>query len=190
MSKRTFDILFSFAILILFFWLIFIIWILTVIDTKTNGIFLQERIGQYGRVFKIFKFRTLKFDGKSGQQVASKLGRKLRKCKLDELPQLFNVLTGKMSVVGPRPDLSGYYDLLTGENKNILELKPGLTSAASLKYFDEERILQNQDNPQHYNNTVLFPDKVEMNLNYYYQRTFFGDLKIVVTTIKYIFFKI
>lgn len=88
-----------------------------------------------------------------------------------------------MSLVGPRPDVAGYYDRLEGENKKILELKPGLTSMASIKYANEEALLAAQENPLKYNDTVIFPDKVRMNLEYYYHHSLFGDLKIILKTI-------
>ena len=113
----------------------------------------------------------------------TKLGSFIRKTSLDELPQLFNILKGDMSVVGPRPDIVGYYDILEGENRKILELKPGLTSEAAIKYANEEQLLDQQENPQHYNDIVLFPDKVQMNLAYYYNRSFFGDIKIIGQTV-------
>ena len=102
---------------------------------------------------------------------------------MDELPQFINVLKGEMSIVGPRPDIEGYYDTLDGENRKILELKPGITSLASLKYYNEEEILEQQDNPLLYNDTVIFPDKVKMNLAYYYNQNLVLDLKIILKTI-------
>ena len=113
----------------------------------------------------------------------SSLGWFLRKSKIDELPQLWNVLKGDMSFVGPRPDVAGYYDLLQGEARKILELKPGITSEASIKYANEETLLEQQENPLEYNDIVIFPDKVRLNLNYYYNRSFFGDMVIIVKTV-------
>ena len=107
----------------------------------------------------------------------------MRHSKLDELPQLWNIIIGNMSFVGPRPDIAGYYDLLQGENRKILELKPGLTSLASIKYAHEEYILAQQENPLGYNDTVIFPDKVKMNLEYYYSNSIYGDLKIIWKTV-------
>lgn len=175
--KRLFDLFFSGFALLCIGWLILLCWLLATLDTKTNGFFLQKRVGQQGKLFTIVKLRTMK-DGK-----VTPIGAFFRKTKIDELPQFLNVLIGDMSVVGPRPDIVGYYDLLEGEERNILKLKPGLTSAASLKYFDEEYLLTQQENPLEYNDTVIFPDKVKMNLDYYYHRSFFGDLKIVMATI-------
>ncbi|TRX34825.1 sugar transferase [Flavobacterium sp. ZT3R18] len=187
--KRIFDVLFSIIALCLFFWVILIAWFMAVIDTSTNGIFTQERIGQYGKRFRIYKLRTIQKIHDSGEFQISRTGRVLRNFKLDELPQLFNVLKGEMSIVGPRPDISGYYDLLVGENRKILELKPGLTSLASLKYCNEDQLLEKQPSPLVYNDQVLFPDKVQLNLDYYYQQSFCGDLKIILKTIGFVFLK-
>ena len=118
-----------------------------------------------------------------GSNSISKLGIFLRKSKLDELPQLVNIFIGDMSFVGPRPDVAGYYNNLKGEDRLILKLKPGLTSEASLKYFDEEALLRQQENPQEYNDTVIFPDKVKLNLHYYFHHSLLGDLKIIYKTL-------
>lgn len=154
------------------------------IDTGFPGIFIQERIGLYGEKFKLFKFRTYHPDSKK----KSKIGSWMRKSKLDELPQLFNILKGDMSLVGPRPDIPGYYDLLKGENRLVLNLKPGLTSDASILFRDEENTLSNQKNPLLYNDEVLFPEKVKMNLNYYYNLSFKTDINILFKTV-FVFFK-
>lgn len=183
MAKRIFDILFSLFALFLFFGILLISWLMAVVDTETNGVFIQERIGQYGRKFKIYKLRTMQVVPSSEEKRISRIGRILRNYKLDELPQLFNILKGEMSLVGPRPDLPGYYDLLEGENRKILELKPGLTSLASLKYNKEEQLLEKQESPAIYNDNVIFPDKVRLNLEYYYHRSFWGDLVIVLKTV-------
>jgi len=122
---------------------------------------------------------------KSGK--ISKIGIFLRKTKIDELPQLLNVLIGDMSVVGSRPDVKGYYDTLKGEYKKILELKPGLTSVAAIKYFNEEALLAQQKNPLAYNDTIIFPEKVLLNLEYYYTQSFWGDLKIIWKTVLVVF---
>ncbi|WP_235820625.1 sugar transferase [Flavobacterium oreochromis] len=140
--------------------------------------FLQVRIGQFGKEFLVYKFKTIK-----GSKI-SKIGNFLRKYKIDELPQLFNILKGEMSFVGPRPDLKGYYDNVQGEFLKILELKPGLTSEAALKYFSEDLLLSKQDNPEEYNDEIIFPDKLKMNLDYYYKRKFSVDLLVIIRTIK------
>ncbi|MHB1105750.1 MAG: sugar transferase [Lutibacter sp.] len=180
MIKRLFDILFSIATLLLLGWLLIICWFLTAIDTKSNGLFIQKRIGQFGHTFNIFKLKSIK--EVNGLKTISCFGNFIRTTKIDELPQLVNVLMGTMSVVGPRPDVPGYYDKLQGTARKILELKPGLTSPATLKYANEEALLAQQKNPLHYNDTILFPDKVALNLDYYYNHSFFGDLKIIWKT--------
>jgi lipopolysaccharide/colanic/teichoic acid biosynthesis glycosyltransferase len=179
MAKRIFDILLSLIGLLSVGWFLFVFWIMASIDSQSNGLFIQERIGQWGRVFKIYKLKTMH----PATAKISSLGRFLRKSKIDELPQLWNVLKGDMSFVGPRPDVAGYYDLLQGEPSRILELKPGITSEASIKYANEETLLEQQENPLEYNDIVIFPDKVRLNLNYYYNRSFFGDMVIIVKTV-------
>ncbi len=177
--KRIFDILFSLIAIILLSWLLVLCYLIASFDTSSNGFFFQKRVGQFGQLFTIIKLKTL--HPQTGK--ISKIGMFLRKYKLDELPQLINVLFGDMSIVGPRPDISGYYDKLVGEKRKILELKPGITSLASIKYYDEEEILEKQDNPLYYNDTVIFPDKIKMNLDYFYKRSFLLDLKIILKTI-------
>lgn len=180
MSKRLFDLFFALIGLIISGFLLLILYILASIDTKQNGIFSQKRIGQFGMPFTIYKIRTF---GRSSEKPISKFGAFLRNSKLDELPQLWNIIIGNMSFVGPRPDIAGYYDSLQGENRKILELKPGLTSLASIKYANEEYLLEKQENPLEYNDTIIFPDKVKMNLDYYCSNSIYGDLKIIWKTI-------
>jgi lipopolysaccharide/colanic/teichoic acid biosynthesis glycosyltransferase len=189
MTKRLFDIVFSLFTLLLFFWVLLISWLLAAMDTHTNGIFLQERIGQFGVPFKIYKLRTIRTESHTGKKYISRIGQFLRRFKLDEMPQFFNVLKGEMSIVGARPDVTGYYNLLTGENRKILELKPGLTSLASIKYNKEEFMLQKQELPLVYNDSVIFPDKVRMNLAYYYNRSFSGDILLILKTVRVVFFR-
>jgi lipopolysaccharide/colanic/teichoic acid biosynthesis glycosyltransferase len=179
MMKRIFDLLLSLFGLLAVGGFLIVFWIMASIDTQSNGLFIQERIGQWGSFFKIYKLKTMH----TATRNISSLGAFFRKTKIDELPQLWNVLKGEMSFVGPRPDVAGYYDLLQGEARKILELKPGITSEASLKYQNEEWLLAQQDDALHYNDTVLFPDKVRMNLAYYYHRSFFGDIWIIWKTV-------
>lgn len=179
MAKRIFDILFSLLGLLFVSCLLFVFWIMASIDTRSNGLFVQKRIGQWGKVFGIYKLKTM--HPATGD--ISRLGSFLRQSKIDELPQLWNILKGDMSFVGFRPDVPGYYDLLEGEARKILELQPGITSEASLKYRNEAKLLQEQDDPLHYNDTVIFPDKVRMNLAYYYRRSFWGDFRILWKTV-------
>jgi lipopolysaccharide/colanic/teichoic acid biosynthesis glycosyltransferase len=181
MAKKIFDTSFALIGILLLGCFIFIFFLLICVTTGKNGIFRQTRIGQHGRKFTIFKLRTM--DTVEGKLQVTKLGRILRKYKIDELPQLYNVLIGDMSFVGPRPDLPGYYDLLQGADREILKLKPGLTGPASLKYSQEEELLASVDDPVYYNNTILFPDKVRINLNYQKHRTFWLDIKLIWYTI-------
>ncbi|MFC6876110.1 sugar transferase [Flavobacterium myungsuense] len=179
MPKRIFDIVFSFFSILLLLIPLVLLFVFCCFDTNSNGIFIQERVGQFGKIFKMFKLRTIKSDGS-----ISLFGTFLRKFKIDELPQFFNVFIGDMSIVGPRPDISGYYDLLVGNERDILKLKPGITSAASLKYVNEEAILQQQINPKNYNDEVIFRDKVNMNLQYFHDNSLILDLKIILKTVK------
>ena len=152
-------------------------------------LFTQRRVGRQGKLFTMYKFRsmTVSHSGSSvsvkGEGRITPLGAKLRKYKLDELPELWNVLIGDMSLVGPRPDVPGYADKLEGENRRILLLKPGITGPASLKYRNEEEILAEQENPQKYNDEVLFPDKVRMNIEYLDNWSFWNDIKIIICTL-------
>ncbi|MBC7640976.1 MAG: sugar transferase [Flavobacterium sp.] len=179
MIKRIFDIFFSFLAILFSGIFILIFWIFASIDTRSNGLFVQKRIGQFGKIFKIFKLKSIQ----NNSVEISKFGKFLRKSKIDELPQLWNVLIGEMSIVGFRPDIEGYYDKLSDQNRKILDLKPGLTSLASIKYADEDDILANQKNPLQYNDEIIFPDKVKMNLEYVYNQSFVLDLKIIYKTI-------
>ena len=152
-------------------------------------IFKQKRVGQHGRLFTMYKFRsmTVAHSGSSvsvkGESRITPLGAVLRKYKLDELPELWNVLIGDMSLVGPRPDVPGYADRLEGEDRRMLLLKPGITGPASLKYRNEEELLAEQENPQRYNDEVPFPDKVRINIEYLDNWSFGKDIKIIVYTL-------
>ena len=154
-------------------------------------IFKQERVGQFGVIFNIYKIRTMKNNVEKNDNFITTakddrilpFGKWLRRTKLDEIVELVNVLKGDMSLVGPRPDVEGYADKLEGDDRKILELRPGITGPASLKYINEEEILAQVDNPQQYNDEVIFPDKVRINLDYYYNRTFWGDIRIIINTI-------
>ena len=162
------------------------------IKVSSNGpvFFLQERVGRRKKIFKIIKFRTMYVDAKSRSTISvkndcrvTKLGAFLRKYKLDELPELINVLIGEMSIVGPRPDVVGYADQLVGDSSNILELRPGITGPASLKYSNEEGILSDKYDPKTYNDKVIYPDKVRINLDYYYNNNIWIDIKIIFATL-------
>lgn len=124
---------------------------------------------------------------RSNDERITKFGLFLRESKLDELPSLVNVLIGNMSLVGPRPDVPGYADKLKGDNQRILELLPGITGPASLKYANEEKFLSKVKDPEKYNDEVIYKDKVKINLDYYYNRSFFIDLKIIFKSVFRVF---
>ncbi len=180
MSKRIFDFFLSLVCLLLLGWLIMLLIILASINTKSFGLFLQKRVGQHGKLFTIFKIKSMDASG-----YINGFSGFIRKYKLDELPQLVNIFMGQMSFVGPRPDVPGYYDKLEGEYAKILELKPGLTSEAAILYKNENLLLQNQINSKAFNDQIIFPDKVKLNLNYYYTRNFLVDLQIMLKTLKH-----
>jgi lipopolysaccharide/colanic/teichoic acid biosynthesis glycosyltransferase len=152
-------------------------------------IFKQKRVGQNGILFHIYKFRTMNAEHSgstisiAGESRITSLGAILRKYKLDELPELWNVLIGNMSFVGPRPDVPGYADRLQGDNRKVLKLKPGITGPASLKYINEEELLAAVNNPKEYNDNIIFPDKVRINLLYQINWSILLDIKIIWHTI-------
>ncbi len=179
MQKRIFDIAISLIGLLLIWPFLILLVLSSAIDTASWGVFIHNRIGKNAKSFKVFKIRTL--HKRSGK--ISFFGNFIKKHKLDELPQLINVLLGQMSMVGPRPDVAGYYDQLEGEAKRILDLKPGITSLAALKYYDENETLLNAEDPIAFNDETIFPDKVKMNLYYHNNNTILGDMKIIYQTI-------
>ena len=152
-------------------------------------IFKQKRVGKDGKLFTIYKFRTMLVSHNqssisvAGEKRITPFGEKLRRYKIDELPELWNILKGEMSFVGPRPDVPGYADCLQGNDRRMLSLRPGITGPASLKYRDEEYLLAQQKNPQEYNDQVIFPDKVRLNLYYLDHYSFGDDIRILFATI-------
>ncbi|RXJ44437.1 sugar transferase [Gelidibacter gilvus] len=185
--KRLFDLFFGVFLFPFLIMPIVLLMLLATIDTGQWGVFSQLRIGQFGKPFKIYKIRTLKQEGhRLGHLDASatRFGKFLRCHKLDELPQLFNVLKGDMSFVGPRPDLAGFADRLEGEDRIVLNVKPGITGPATLKYKDEELILAQQVDPENYNRTIIWVDKVEINKKYVRNWRFSVDLLFILKSIK------
>ena len=170
-------------------WLMLLVAICIKVKMPGPILFRQQRVGREGRLFTLVKFRTMLVNhgGNSvsvaGESRITPLGSMLRRWKLDELPELWNVLLGDMSFVGPRPDVPGYADTLTGEDREILQLRPGITGPASMKYRNEEEILSAVENPQKYNDEVIFPDKVRINRLYLHDHSFFLDLKMIVATV-------
>lgn len=188
--KFIFDRVMAFAGLLLLWPVLLVIGILIKIRMPDGPvIFRQQRVGRYGRLFTMYKFRSMEA-GQEGSSVSvagesriTPLGAVLRRYKLDELPELWNVLIGDMSFVGPRPDVPGYAYELRGEASAILKLWPGITGPASLKYRDEEEILASMPEPKEYNDNVIFPDKVRINLYYLSHYSFVSDIKIIFCTI-------
>ncbi|WP_299334756.1 sugar transferase [uncultured Psychroserpens sp.] len=185
-QKRIFDLILSLLLFpILIVPIVFLI-IISTIDTNQFGLFSQSRIGQHAKPFKIFKIRTLKAEEHILGQLdlsATRFGKWLRQYKLDELPQIVNVLIGDMSFVGPRPDVKGFADELVGEDRIILKLKPGITGPATLKYRNEEDILSKQSDPENYNRTIIWVDKVEINKKYARNWSFYLDLNFLIKSI-------
>mgnify|MGYP002640569661 FL=1 len=184
--KRTFDVLLSIIAILLTWWIILISWMVASVETKSNALFTQKRVGKDAKLFFVFKIKTMKKIADMDTTVTTahdvritKSGAFFRKTKIDELPQLFNVLFGDMSFVGPRPDVSGYADRLQGEERIVLSVRPGITGPASLKYKNEEDILANQEDAQFYNDTVIWPDKVKINSLYVKNYSFRKDIEYI-----------
>ena len=189
MLKRIFDIVFSLIALLLLLPFLLIITVLIKIAMPGSVFYLQTRTGYRGEKFTIYKFRTMVMNTDNivitieSDPRITRLGRILRMTKFDELPQLWNILKGDMSLVGPRPDVPGYYDELKGDDQVVLEVRPGLTGADSIAYTYEEIILQRQDDPVKFYDEKLFPDKVRINRAYVLKQSFFLDIKIILFTL-------
>ena len=189
-TKRLFDFTCALLGIIFLWWLLLVLVLIATIDTKKIGVFTQKRIGYLGKNFLLFKIRTMKENTAILNHVTTTndsrlttFGKLLRMHKLDELPQLLNVLFGQMSFVGPRPDVSGFADKLTGEDRIILTVKPGITGPASLKFKKEEELLALQDNPAEYNRKVIWPQKVILNKEYVENYTLKEDIVILIKTL-------
>jgi lipopolysaccharide/colanic/teichoic acid biosynthesis glycosyltransferase len=189
LAKRIFDIVTSFFGLVLLSPVLLVISLLIRLYMSSPVFFCQERTGRYGKPFTIYKFRTM-FVNHGGNTVSIRgesritpLGAILRKYKLDELPELWNVFKGDMSFVGPRPDMPEYTNRLIGEEKQILKLRPGITGPATLRFANEEEILAGVPDPQRHNDNVIWPEKVRLNLEYLQNRSFIGDILIIIKTL-------
>lgn len=188
--KRCFDMIVSFLGLLLSGWLIILAWILASLDTRANGFFMQQRVGLNGRLFRVVKIRTMRIDDEINTTVTTtadaritRLGRVMRRMKIDELPQLWNVLKGEMSFVGPRPDVPEVVSVLQGAQEAVLSVRPGITGPASLKYRNEEELLSRVADPERYNREVIFPDKVRLNLDYISRWSLASDIRYILATI-------
>ena len=189
-AKYVFDRIMAFVGLVVLSPILLIVWLLIRVKMPDGpAVFAQKRVGKDGKLFTMYKFRSMSVhhSGSSvsvaGESRITPLGAKLRRYKMDELPELWNVLVGDMSFVGPRPDVPGYADKLEGNNRRVLQLRPGITGPASLKYRDEEMLLALQANPQEYNDNVIYPDKVRINLYYLDHYSFLADIKMIVATV-------
>lgn len=188
--KRFFDLAFAFIGIVLTWWIMLAAWLIATVETGSNGLFTQLRIGRNAEPFHLFKIKTMKTVAgvdttvtTSHDRRITKSGAFFRRTKIDELPQLFNVLFGSMSFVGPRPDVPGFADRLEGDDRMILTLRPGITGPASLKYKDEEALLSEQEDPEAYNREVIWPDKVEINKAYMQNWSLKQDIHYIMKTI-------
>jgi len=189
--KRPFDLLFSSIGLLLLQPLFVITAIMIKVDSPGPILFRQERMGRNFRRFKIYKFRTMVVDAeKEGLRITSggdrrvtKVGKMLRKFKIDELPQLFNVLKGDMSLVGPRPEVEEYVTLYEEDYREILKRRPGITDVSSIIFREEEAVLKNQADPEEYYKKILLPEKIRLAKEYMGKSSFSYDLKLVLNTL-------
>lgn len=191
MIKRIFDFIFALMGLVFLFPLLLIIAIIIKIDSKGPVLFIQERVGQHNKTFNIYKFRTMYVKSqKKGlltigdkDSRVTKIGYFLRKYKIDEFPQLINIIKGDMSFVGPRPELRYYVNFYAPEDLVIFKLKPGITGLASLEYRNEVELLKNAKDPEAFFINTIIPDKLRFNKLYLKQRNFLFDLKLIFITI-------
>ena len=184
--KRMFDLLLSLIGILLLWWVIVLAWLVATIETRSNGLFFQKRVGKDGKIFSVIKIKTMCHSKGASNNITTsidprikKIGRFFRRTKIDEFPQLWNVLIGNMSFVGPRPDVSGYADRLFGSDSIILTVRPGITGPASLKYKNEESLLAKKIDPVKYNDDVIWPDKVKINRDYIRDYQFINDLSYI-----------
>lgn len=184
--KRIMDVLLSIIAIIVTVAPMLILIITSSFFTKSFGVFFQDRVGMNAKTFTLFKIKTMR-EFKNGTIVLTRFGKLLRKTKLDELPQLFNVLFGSMSIIGPRPDLKGYADALEGDNRIILSVKPGITGPATLQFSNEEMILSEQKSPIEYNDTVIWPQKIAINKAYVKNWSLAKDFGYIFKTIQQVF---
>lgn len=190
MTKKIFDYLVALLGLVFLFPLIFLGIIASSVSTRSFGIFSQRRVGLHGKEFKVYKLKTMHdISGVPSSITAlnesriTKTGHFLRRFKLDELPQIFNILKGDMSFVGPRPDVKGYVDNLQGSDRKLLNIKPGITGYASIYFSNEEQLLRTVADPKDFNDNVVFPLKVRLNLEYHSNATVLSDVELILITI-------
>jgi lipopolysaccharide/colanic/teichoic acid biosynthesis glycosyltransferase len=188
-AKRAFDLVVSLVGLLIILPVILIGWVFAAFSTRANGFFIQNRVGKNGDLFPLIKLRSMKqIEGLNSSVTADNdaritpVGRLLRKFKIDELPQLFNVLVGHMSLVGPRPDVPGFADQLEGDDRVILSIRPGITGPASIAFRKEEELLATVDDPEKYNLETIWPEKIRINKQYIREFSLLGDIKYIFQT--------
>lgn len=189
--KRAFDLVVATVGLIFSLPLLLLVAVAVRLFDGTPVFFVQKRVGQFGQPFEMYKFRTMKeFSGASGSQLTvngdkriTNCGNVLRKTKLDEMPQLLNVIKGDMSFVGPRPEVQHYVDKYTDHQKQVLKLKPGITDEASIQYVDESAVLSKSENPEQFYIEVVMPEKIRINLDYAKHSNLWTDIKVVFRTV-------
>ncbi|MDD7261751.1 MAG: sugar transferase [Fusobacterium mortiferum] len=188
--KRLFDIVASFCGIVILFPLIVIVSILIKLTSKGPVLFKQVRVTKNGRLFKIYKFRTMRENSEGNKQITvgndsriTGIGHILRKTKLDELPQLFNVLKGEMSLVGPRPEVPKYVELYTEEQREILKVSAGITDYASIYFSNESELLGEAENPEEFYIKKIMPYKIELNKKYIKEIGIVTDIKLIILTI-------
>jgi lipopolysaccharide/colanic/teichoic acid biosynthesis glycosyltransferase len=190
-SKRILDLALAVPGLAVLSPLLLVVALLIKLDSRGPALFRQTRVGKRGRQFQILKFRTMVVDAEqrggqlttAGDSRITRCGRALRKFKLDELPQLINVVKGEMSMVGPRPEVPRYVNMYTDEQRKVLDLTPGITDPASIRYRDESAILAGLANPEEVYISTIMPEKIRLNLDYAASATTFGDLRIILRTL-------
>lgn len=195
MAKRLFDIFFSLFLILVLSPILVVIMVLILGESPGGAFFRQVRVGRGNKDFRIFKFRTMHVGAEKGGLLTvggrdprvTKVGYYLRRYKLDELPQLFNVLLNDMSFVGPRPEVRRYVDMYNENQKRVLLVKPGITDPASISYFDENELLSRSNDPETTYIEVVMPAKLAINLEYIDRRSFLTDLQILFQTAQRIF---
>lgn len=197
MTKRIFDVVFSIIVLIILSPLLFLLAFLIKIDSKGSIFFIQERVGKNNKNFSIYKFRTM-YSTSQNQGLLTlgnhdsritQIGYFLRRYKMDEFPQLINILIGNMSFVGPRPELRYFVNFYKEEDYTVLSVRPGITSPASLKYINEVELLKSAKNPESFFINIIIPDKVKLHKEYIRKKSFLYDLKLIIITIQKVFIK-
>ena len=190
--KRAFDVVVASAALVVLSPVVVVAWLVAALTTGQSGIFRQERVGLGGELFEVMKVRTMRSSGGStvtaaGDARITTAGAWMRRLKVDELPQLVNVLRGEMSLVGPRPDVPGFADELVGADRVVLSVRPGITSPAAVAYRHEEELLARAEDPETYNRDVLWPAKVAINRRYVETWTLGADVRCLVDTVRSVF---